>query len=97
MNVEKQTNVNLLLAVGIGTIIWMVLLKTALPVFNLAHALILAAWIALGSRHYVKAFVDFQRPLRPTILLGLGLMSPAWPILHWKRMHGGSTGSEPKE
>ena len=93
MNIEKQINLNRLVAVGAGTMLWIALLKLLLPSVAFGHALLLGVWIALGSQHYARTLADFQRPLTPRILLGLALLSPGWPLLYWS-MHKRSGDSK---
>jgi len=93
MDTNKQIELNRLLAVGAGAMLWTALLKWLVPNFAFGDALLLSIWIAMGSRHYVKTFVDFRRPLKLTSFVGLALLSPGWPFLYWsmKRRDGGAT------
>lgn len=89
MNARDQLTVNRLAAVGLGTVLWVSVLKWLLPAFTLGHALLLGVWIAMGSHHYARTFVDFKRPLKPVILVGLALMAPGWPFLYWRMKSAG--------
>lgn len=75
---------NRLTVVGASTIFWTFLLQAFIPGFNFGHALVLAVWVGMGSPYFARSFVDFQRPIRPGIFLGLMLMAPAWPITYWQ-------------
>jgi len=96
MSEEQRVKRNRLMVVAAGTVFWTGLLKAFLPGFILGHALVLAVWIGMGSHHFARSFVDFRRTLRPTILLGLALMSPAWPITYWQA-RGSSSLSKSKQ
>lgn len=74
---------NRLLVTAVGSMFWTVVLVWALPGFSVAHAAILTAWIGIGSHYYKRSFVDFERKLRPIILMSLVLMAPGWPIAYW--------------
>jgi len=79
-----RVKANRLAVVGAGTMFWTVLLSGFFAAFNLGHAMVLAAWIAMGSPYFARSFVDFQRPIRPIVFFGLMLMSPGWPITYWQ-------------
>ena len=84
VNQVKRVTLNRLAVVAAGTMVWTALLKSFLPGFVLGHAVVLAFWVGMGSHHLARSFIDFRRPLRPSILFGLALMSPAWPITYWQ-------------
>jgi len=75
--------VNRMLSTYAGTVLWVVLLGNTLPGFDTGHALFLAVWIGLGSTYYSKTLKEFGQPITLKILLGLALLAPAWPLLHW--------------
>ena len=83
MDQTRQVKLNRLAVVAVGTMFWTALLKSFLPSFILGHAVLLAMWIGMGSHHYARSFVDFRGALKFSILFGLALMSPAWPITYW--------------
>lgn len=85
---NPRRNLNRLAAVGVGTVLWVSVLKWLIAGFTLGHALVLAFWISMGSRHYAKTFVDFNRPLKLSTLVGLALLSPGWPVLYWNMRRG---------
>jgi len=92
MDTEKQINLNRLVAVGAGTMLWITLLKLLLPIFAFGHALLLGVWIALGSQHYARTLADFRRPLKFHTFIGLALLSPGWPFLYWNLKYGSNRG-----
>lgn len=81
---ETTLKINRLLAVFAGTVLWMTILGNLMPGFNTGYALLLAAWIGFGSKHYSKTLTDFERPMKAHVLLALALLAPGWPFLYWK-------------
>lgn len=86
MSVEQRVNLNRLVIVGVATMLWVGGLRALLPEFGVTQAMVMAVWIAMGSRHYAKALSDFQRPLDLKTLAGLALLAPGWPILYWQSL-----------
>jgi hypothetical protein len=84
MKTSERVKWNRLAVVGAGTMFWTAILQAFIPSYNLGHAMVLAVWIGMGSPYFARSFVDFQRPIRPAIFVGLMLMSPAWPITYWQ-------------
>jgi len=87
---ERWRLINRLAAVGGGTMLWVGTLKLLVPGFTMGYALLLAIWISTGSPHYAQTLSDFERPVKPGTLLGLAMLSPAWPILYWQLKRGES-------
>lgn len=85
-SIEERTNTNRLITVGVAIVLWVGGLRTLVAEFAVTHALVLAVWIAMGSRHYAKALSDFQQPLNLKTLIGLALLAPGWPILYWQSL-----------
>ena len=73
---------NQLTVVFAGTLFWSLVMQILVPGFTNGHALMLAVWIGMGSPFFVRSFVDFQRPVRPLIFVGLMLLSIGWPITY---------------
>ena len=79
---------NRLLAVFAGTTLWISVLSYLLPAFNTGYALVLAGWIAIGSKDYSRTLSDFQRPMKLRVPIGLALLAPGWPFLYRRFKRG---------
>ena len=83
---RKETN--RLLVVGVSVMVWLLAVRLILDWFDVTHAVILAVWIAMGSKHYAAALKDFEGRMSLETFAGLVLMAPAWPVLYWQARSG---------
>jgi hypothetical protein len=74
--------VNVAIAVGGGTFVWVLVLSVLLgETVGLGWFVLLALWVGAGSRHLVANISDFRGRMSPRKLLLAALASPAWPWL----------------
>ena len=79
---SRVQRLNVAIAVGVGTFIWVLVLRMLLPEsVGLGWLLLLALWIGAGARHLVDNISDFQERMSPVKLLMAAIVSPAWPWL----------------
>lgn len=90
-NIEEA---NRLVVVAVASVAWLMAMSVVAEWFDVFHAIVLAVWIAMGSKHYAAAISDFNERLTLGKLGGLVLMAPAWPLLYWQ---SGKTATRQKQ
>lgn len=79
---NRVQRINVAVAVGVGTFIWVLVLRMLLPEnVGLGWFLLLALWIGAGAGHLVNNISDFRDRMSPQKLLLAAIVSPAWPWL----------------
>lgn len=81
---KTREDTNRLVVVGLSSMAWLLAMRLVADWFDVTHAVVLAVWIAMGSKHYAAAVSDFNERLTLEKLAGLILMAPAWPLLYWQ-------------
>lgn len=84
MSKKSTEETSRLVVVGVASVAWLIAMNVVADWFDVFHAIVLAVWIAMGSKHYAAAISDFNERLTLEKLGGLVLMAPAWPLLYWQ-------------
>ena len=79
---SRVQRINVAIAVGLGTFIWVLVMRMLLPEnLGLGWFLLLALWIGAGAGHLLNNISDFGGRMSPGKLLMAAIVSPAWPWL----------------